>query len=482
MSNLQQSDLILAGRYVDGDLSAHEVTAAESRIASDADFAAAVEQIRQQSFLIKDLPGFKPADDLADRTLQASMDQVKAIMGAWPPESEQEKATPASQNSNTFDWKSAAAIAASLAGLFLLGSIIWQGQNGSESPVAVKEAPAWTPVDVPGLAMEQAPKEDYDIETLIKESSEMMAKAQAASDGAPNSEMELESQPEVASIQVPPITAFSGTPMKPPASARTDLAATNNSSALVEQIWYISQDLTASKDAVCDILQQNRIEVKLDNQRKSLPTEDAVDAFYVAATPGQMKVAMSQISNLADIEMIQLPGGSDSPIADVIQQQFKSAITSKNGQQQVDPTLPEHLQRPATNALAQQLVSNPFPRGIRPRGPVPPIMKSGTPIMGSADAGAMDLAMTPKKPNTAKRAAAAPASGNSSSGAGLGGIGAMANEAPQGIVEMPASTPARQKASPTSQQPGELDKFLDASDQQLRQYLILVRSGEEKKK
>jgi len=84
MSNLPQSDLILAGRFVDGDLPAHEATQAEARIVKDATFAAAVEQIRNQSFLLGKLPKFKPSDDLADRTLQASLDQVKAIMGAWP--------------------------------------------------------------------------------------------------------------------------------------------------------------------------------------------------------------------------------------------------------------------------------------------------------------------------------------------------------------------------------------------------------------
>ena len=46
MSNLSQSDLILAGRFVDGDLPAHDAAQAEARIAKDADFAAAVEQIR----------------------------------------------------------------------------------------------------------------------------------------------------------------------------------------------------------------------------------------------------------------------------------------------------------------------------------------------------------------------------------------------------------------------------------------------------
>ena len=62
MSNLSQSDLILAGRFVDGDLPAHEAAQAKARVAKDASFAAAVEQIRDQSSLLERLPKFKPSD------------------------------------------------------------------------------------------------------------------------------------------------------------------------------------------------------------------------------------------------------------------------------------------------------------------------------------------------------------------------------------------------------------------------------------
>ena len=80
MNKPTQSDSILAASFVDGELSPAEATAVEDRIKSDADFAAIVSMLREQSDAFKLLPKFEPAGDLAERTLQVSVDQVKAIM------------------------------------------------------------------------------------------------------------------------------------------------------------------------------------------------------------------------------------------------------------------------------------------------------------------------------------------------------------------------------------------------------------------
>ncbi len=494
MSNLQQSDLILAGRYVDGDLPVHEVAAAESRIASDADFAAAVEQIRGQSSLMKGLPTFKPSEDLAERTLQASIDQVKAVVGAWPVESEDKTVAPVSSlPTSSFDWKSTVALAASLAGVFLIGNMLWQNWNGSESNMAMSEssAPPVTADAVPdsthmksaGMFAEERVDADEPLEQIAKKESPSKARAK----GAVEIGDQVAQRAPVSRNRMPEF-ALSGTPMKnapaAPTASDAELAANavTNTSAPIEQIWCVSQDSSVSKNAVGEILQLNRIEVKIDEQQKGLPTPaDAIEAFYVAATPGQMKLAMAQISNTADIEMIQLPRGTDSPIADAIQQQFTQSQSTFGSRidQQVDSTLPERLQPPAANALAQNLVANPLPRSMPPLGPVPPILKSGMPINGLTEGAASGLAMTPRAKSASRAGVPAPAqTTNDAGGAGLGNGLAESDE------EMADVAPAKsqQQSIVKPQQSAEFDKYLDDSDQQLRQYLILVRGGEEKEK
>ena len=471
MSKLQQSDLILAGRYVDGDLSAQEATATKSRIASDADFAAAVEQIRNQSSLLSELPKFQPADDLADRTLDASMDQVQAIMGAWPVEIENEttvaaKSTPA----QSFDWKSTAALVASLASVIMLGVILSQGSQSNEPDVAMNE------VSTPSVAKGA----DRDTDAMQKSfvASDQIGDMVAAEEQLPGLDEATESFADqtqskalASRIQTPTEGALSGTPMKrarAPQQSKAQLLA-NNASSPVEQIWCVSQDRTASRNAVSDILQSNRIDVQREDQSNRTPlATDAVEAFYVAATPKQMKLAMSQISSNADIEMIQLPNGVNSPIADAIQKQFaQSEPVMSESIQSVDPALPANILPPATHALAQQLVSNALPRSMQPTGPVPEILKSGTPIDGLAQTDAADQAMQPDR--AAAMQSAAPGGG------GFSGPGVVEAEADIAPIQQ------RQTVSPSSQEV-ELDKYLDDSDQQLRQYLILVRNGEEEKK
>jgi len=279
--------------------------------------------------------------------------------------------------------------------------------------------------------------------------------------------------------------ALSGTPMAraraPRQTADKESAGLANASAPVAQIWCVSQDSTASKGSVCDILNLNRIAVKRETQPQTMDNTDAVEAFYVAATPKQMKLALSQISNNANIEMIEIPS-ANSPIADAIQQQYtQSPLASKaNAAPSNNEDLPPNFQR--SQAMGQQLFSNFVPRSLpEPFGPVPPILKSGSKIEGLENSSRQSagLAMTPKATTPSPAA-------NAGGGAGFGGGGvtqmkkqaapaADANVAMAESAPMPIPIQAQQSAQ-VMKQLAELDKYLDDSDQ-LQQFLILVRGG-----
>jgi hypothetical protein len=489
MSNLQQSDWILAGRFVDGDLPRREAAAVESRMKSDAEFAAAVSEIRAQSNLIGGLPRFKPSEDLADRTLQTSLDQVKAIMGAWPIESSTVAASPErSATQDSFDWKSTAALVASLAGVLMIGVMLWQNNNRSASGVAMTGTASSAPLE---SAFKGTPDQAGSLadsvmqaEQLKSDDSRELETPSFAGKGAVDDIVSLESR----KVQAPKIGALSGTPMKqsvPRSKGNFELAA--NSSPPVEQIWCIRQDSNASRNVVGDILNLNQIQVQPKAEQTEVVEQDSFEAFYVAATPKQMKQAIAQLSNSANIEMIQLPGGQDSLIADVIQKQFAES-NSPPVEEEIDADsadMPSAFPTAASQALAQQLVSNAIPRNMSLPNPVPPILKSGSPIEGlsqtvedtshelAANSGAQQRALTPAP------GAAVPgiAPKKKSGGAGFGGMGGIAKAAPQETMQNPVRQTVQQ-AVPAAQE-GELGKYLDASDKQLRQYLILVSGGEE---
>ena len=470
MSKLQQSDLILAGRYVDGELPAHEIAAAESRIASDPEFSAVVEQIRQQSAVFELLPNFKPSDDLADRTLAASMDQVKAIMGAWPIEQDDAKVTPASElPASRSDWKSTAALVASLAGVVLFGMILWQNNNPSKDSSFAMSPSAEINTE---LAHETG--------ELVEAESDFNSKAGPAAPSLANRAPEMVTpkggfaspslQQSVSREQRfaagMGMGGISGTPMKQvlPNSIHqsNDFQAAFNDLTPVSQVWCVNQNSAMPDNVVCDILQSNEITVQLD-KRNALQS-DAVQAYFVAATPRQMKLALSEISNSADIEMFELPQSSGSPIADAIQQQFKQ---STEAQQQVesdvavDPDMPQQLALAKSNALAQQLPLNSVRRIMPPANP-PPIpnpdsLKEGLATKSAMKADALPLAATPN----AKSAAPQRSRGDSTQ-----------QRSPEKRGSDEATTVAVEKKS------GQLDAFLDESDQQLRKYLIFILGGE----
>ena len=493
MSNLPQSDWILAGRYVDGDLSTRESTEAESRIKSDAAFAAAVEEIRTQSSLISRLPRFEPSDDLADRTLQTSLDQVQAIMGAWPVESTTGLGNSSSSSADSsFDWKSAAAVVTALAGCLVIGAMLWQN-NTIPSDVARKATVAAAPVEISNKDVAVAARSKSG--DLVAPQGIGLAELESAEADTMGGMQEGAMQ-RVAPIELP--GAFSGTPVQrsvakqsKPGDARSGDAKSSvglaavNASAPVNQIWYVSQDSNASKSAVCDVLMQNRIQVQREvrKQVQAPATAEAVEAFYVAATPKQMKLAMSQLSNNADIEMIQLPG-ENSPIADAIEQQYAKSSPAALVDEAEQANMPQQFPRPETQALAQQLYSNYVPRNISPPGPVPPILNSDSQIDGltESDEAARFQSKIASNTNQAQKQSIPPkaAFGKGSGGGGFGGAIADADKAELN-EKSDRGSQAAQIAINARTQLAELGKYLDESDGQLRQYLILVRGGEEKK-
>jgi len=499
MSNLPQSDWILAGRFVDGDLPAREAAAAESRIKSDTEFAAAVEEIRAQSSLMSGLPNFKPSEDLADRTLQASLDQVKAIMGVWPIEQSANTVTPPAKqtSSDSFDWKSTAALVASLAGVLVVGAMLWQNNQPSSSNVAMSEVAAEAPME--RVMHEKVASVEMD-DSAIADAGNFESSSKGAPNAAPPMYVagkgdaskgsglpgKTADANEIAKVQAPPQQqALSGTPMKQTMGKRTrpklDLAV--NSSAPVDQIWYISQDINASRESVCDVLNLNRIQVQRDVPKQAQPaTQESVEAFYVAATPKQMKLAMSQLSNNANIEMIQLPNGMNSPIADAIEQQFAQSKTSEfaDAIKAAKPNMPLAFPIPATQAMAQQLYSNPLPRNMLSTGPVPPIVDSGSPIDGLTQSKEANIPKVEIASNARAKKSATPGA-NSRGADGGAGFGGLANTAEEEEPTASADLQAQQslQAAMPAPQDAELGKYLDESDEQLRQYLILVRGGEE---
>lgn len=280
-----------------------------------------------------------------------------------------------------------------------------------------------------------------------------------------------------------------------PTPSRGSLELASNSFAPVDQIWCVHQDNNASRTRVCDVLASNQIQVQRDVPEKAnkagTAAQEPVEAFYVAATPKQMKQAISQLSNSANIEMIQLPGGRDSLIADAIEQQFSQSNASfADADESEKSDIPAAFPTAASQALAQQLVSNALPRSMPPSGPVPPILKSGSPIAGLSQPNANANAETnaterqqgveiaaklrvQKQVQSPMPAAAAPgaAANKAAGGAGPGVLADVTSPSPAQTLEIQEAMPAVPER--------ELGKYLDESDKQLRQYLILVSGGEE---
>jgi len=496
MSNLAQSDWILAERFVDGDLPAAEAAQVESRIASDAEFAAAVEETRRQSSLFSALPNFKPPEDLRDRTLQGSLDQVKAIMGAWPMENSSGTVTPA--RAEKFDWKSTLALVASLAGVLVIGTMLWRGpvsepgvaMDDSAGPSFKSSASAskethFEPEESPPAAATMEPKFAAKAPSMPQSQSPFSKKyddAEAPAVGAQAKKFVGKGGP-IPEHSLPPIGPIIGTPMKKPSKSRSlgqDRAAATalNLSAPVEQIWCVSQDRTVSKDTVSQILNLNRIKVQREKQPKSAYSiTEPVEAFYVAATPKQIMLAMSQISNNADIEMIQLPNTSNSPIADVIANQFaNSDVFADKNEQKKQADMPAQFKEPASQALAQQLYSNKLPRNFVPSDSIPPtldfppILNSNSQIAGlDNDVFEDGEEKLPAPVEQAESEADSLAAAPNFDAKGGGGL------RPRGAGEETVKEELQQRARLQTNRANQLP----ADDsQQLRQYLILVRGGD----
>ena len=524
MSNLPQSDWILAGRFVDGDLPTAEAAQAESRIATDAEFAAAVDEIRQQSNLFSQLPTFKPSDDLQQRTLQASVDQVRAIMGVWPPEAAVNPAatTVTKASSDSFDWKSAAALVAALAGVVLIGSMLWPGSlRPGDTGVAMNTAPAATSEKQGAENFKSPGSVDDDISQSKAAPDSPLGEDEFADAALPSpfpskpgsafgsevAKKDLQMRSGVGggtankSAQADGIFESGpmfGTPMK-----ETKIAATiANQNAFVnnplpEQIFCVKQDRNISRETVSQILGLNEIKVQREQAQNSVYSNaEQVEAFYVAATPQQMMLAMSQISNNADIEMIQLPN-SGTPIADVIEKQFANsnmaAVRTADDDEAIaeDKAKAPRFRKKESQALAQQLFSNSIPRNFVPLGPAPPILNSDSLIedfqeeadSDSITAGAFAKSATMNQRPARENLELAIRSRDSKKGIPIEAEEASLPEADEvqsanekSAMQAPIVRQQRAQKEFADEVQGDLEAEID---EPLRQYLILVRGGEE---
>lgn len=259
-----------------------------------------------------------------------------------------------------------------------------------------------------------------------------------------------------------------------------------NTSAPIDQIWCVHQDRDVSRETVSQILNLNEIQVQRQQPPSSVyANKEPAEAFYVAATRQQMMLAMSQISNNADVEMIQLPSAGNSPIADAIAQQFSD---SGSGLAPVEPAMQQRqavapgFHKPKSQALAQQLFANSLPRNFVPQGPVPPILNAdsdlGAEFRSETKSEALEksIAMKSKDASLPRPLSDAEEDGNEIM---KKGIASESNDDSLGRPEVDAvDSPALQM---TPQRQADTEELEDNSDEQLRQYLILVRGGEEEK-
>lgn len=535
MSELQQSDLILAGSFVDGELSSDRRIDVENRIQTDPVFAAAVEQLRAQRSLLRRLPKFEPNEELADQTLRASMDQVQAIVGMWPVESQSnspEVVSLASDRQESFNWKSFVVVAATLAGVLFLGVMMWPGDGGAPSSSGVAMNGNQTP-DLPEGESISAASDfiaaESSIDDLTENSLAMRSATPALADAAPSnsggsflapSDVESESAKPAESaeseMRLTEIVSFSGTPVK---------------TVPVEQVWYVKQSTPVPDvESVNRILASNSIDVRANvnslagPKRQSLESRSRagvgstsvsddtnaasdVEAFYVAATPSQMKKALAEISNQSDISMFEVPQGT-APVAAAKQAPSKPSNSPAGSEEGVaelkvaaaeanlesnlidsaDPASPRRIElSPNGAALAQQLVNQSLPKSA-PRGPVPPILESGMEVAGlkaiqsdDADAamGGMGMGFGPESADAGMSRSQASIEGEATlPNAGTTGPKQAASRVPQPIPMQSEGSAKPKPVAARSDSSRYFDRHFDDSDKQLRQYLILIRGSE----
>jgi hypothetical protein len=216
---------------------------------------------------------------------------------------------------------------------------------------------------------------------------------------------------------------FSGTPMKLPsksaAAAPGSVASAPAQLAAVEQIWYVDLDTPSGTQgaiaSVGNILKSNRIEVQYDqanqmneqlarngsvelesipetdqpgarNQNsilKSINNETGFEAFYVVATPGQIKQALIELSEKADISTLPI-GVNTAPAQSLAANQSIEIQTVEEQTQQI--AVPPTLVMQNDRAMAQQLMNVPLLRGLNEQArsrvvSVPPVPSSNDPAL-----------------------------------------------------------------------------------------------------
>lgn len=509
MSNQPHSNEQLASLLIDGRLTGADLASANQRLASDPQFAEEVNALRAQRELFALLPNFKTPDDFSDRALESSIDQVRAIVGELhfhkSDSSDSELPTPASlERKNSYTWRTAVAAVASLAGMILLTLFVFPQAFEPPHDVAVRAGATESEMDsISDSPMKSDLNKSSELKKgMVLESDNMLDDDQAQFAGkggggfgggaqqvfqqvppgsrARNQNSNVQStqtiidevnNKQLASNAANGLTAmpggFSGTPMSLP-SRKKD----TTKPAAVEQIWYV--DMDDPKEAltsVGEVLLTNEIDVQFESRQSvqskaNLVNDKDFEAVFVNTTPSQMKQALIALSNSGEIS--SYPIGVSG--ADAATQVANNESPSKAQAQIAAPqqqALPESIKfNDQKRSLAQQLVLQPLNRGSRTHS-IPPIPSSNDPALNPLE----EIEMAEKKlaanETLPEKGMSRPKTMGGGGGRGGAGGGGMEMQT-QKVAAPPISKEQEKSFDPW---------FKDAdTDQELRQYLILVRT------
>ena len=485
-SNDNLSDEELASAWIDGELGDDAMQQVSQRMESDPDFARLVSLLSEQSQLFKSLPVYRPSTGFADRVVDSSISQVKAIVGGDSltaafddPGARSAFAPDAAASIREARFQSrvltAVSIFSSLAALLMLGLFIFQGLGQADSQIAqVDRSEAETTLGT-DLAKSVEGRKEVLAETdalatgqpspvsafLVPE--EIMAESlgqQSFGEPAIDSELAVAdslkkgldgvlAEPESAAVRDSEMAPVRGGLRGMPMQVSDDGAAEP-----VEQVWLVEMNRAPqSMASFSQTLVDNRIQVQLGdtslNQQVAVldrlarskakdyadrdrlgstsaadksdgedddetdadeffgdaeasdavadqSTIDApgVEAFFVSATPAQMRQALVDLSSQAAISTFQVPGNS-TDAAPVTGQDSYSLSTNgvsnrstRRGGEQLDSLA---IPRNGT-ALAQQMVRRNLPA---PVVDVPPVPGPGKPEIEGFGFGGAGRAMEP---------------------------------------------------------------------------------------
>ena len=550
MSNQPHSNEQLASLLIDGRLTGADLASANERLASDTEFADEVAALRAQRELFATLPKFRTPADFSDRALEASVDQVRAIVGElnfYQSQSVESayagSVTPGStERSSAYTWRTAIMAVASLAGMILLTLFVFpqafnvpgtvaslkksndDSNNGSVKMDGVPDAPAATE-SVDDVIQDDEESIDSSFEDMVSRGKggggrggfggrgggggfggggdalvDSQLKKQIAEGGVRarsgdfnENEVIVKEEADrnqLATNQAHTLPgAFSGTPMKLPSPTINS----KTQAPSVEQIWYVDMNnFDQPLESVGKVLLTNDIQVQLDNQMKNAgqsfqvkKLDQPFEALYVNATQSQMKQALISLSGQAEISSMPLalnaPNAATS--VDIVGVQRADANVEAPIVQQQGSSVPESIKFNDRNkSLAQQLVRTPLNRSQS--WVVPPIPSSDDPALEALEKA--EKGLIEKRVADAGEMGLTPPSTISQNVPVQGSVApAVQSARARQSVALPTSKGDRGAAVVQSQSFGSSSTVSDEQiapwfgnddDQQLRQYLLLVRT------